>query len=316
MKGLDTIKAFLESGEPLSKDSLPSRGPGEVDREALIHTIMTFHKALCASSLDKDAVQELQVTLKKANATTNQQQPASAATAGITSASPPAPAGEQSEQSHGDSSSKKEKPEEELLCRSMWGMKACVGRDVCPRQHLDLCTDPVCFGNEEHRKACASGKWHGHIKGAIRAEKKKERKKAEERRLHLEQRKFRELQPKFQEWLKQKGNEARGSRGDPPRKKPPQNPAKNPPQQKQQGSQGGQPQQGQQRVKRGPSTPMIRDFVPKHQALTYAQAAAGAAIPMSRASTPVMTQMMAPTDAKSQITSLLQSLTVLMQQVL
>ena len=85
MKGLDTIKAFLESGEPLSKDSLPSRGPGEVDREALIHTIMTFHKALRASSLDKDAVQELQVTLKKANATTNQQQPASAATAGITS---------------------------------------------------------------------------------------------------------------------------------------------------------------------------------------------------------------------------------------
>ena len=73
MKGLDTIKAFLESGEPLSKDSLPSRGPGEVDREALIHTIMSFHKALRASNIDTNAVQEL--VSKKANATTTSASP-------------------------------------------------------------------------------------------------------------------------------------------------------------------------------------------------------------------------------------------------
>ena len=219
---------------------------------------MTFHKALRASSLDRQAVQEL-VALKKANATTTQQ-PASAATAGTS-----APAGEQSEQSHGDSSRKEEKPEEERLCPSMWGTKACVGRDVCPRKHLDLCTDPVCYGNEEHRRSCASGLWHGHMKGAIRAQKIREKKKAEERRLHLLQSKFQEHQPEFQEWLKQKGNESRGSRGDPPRKKPPQKPAKNPPQQKQQASQGrGQPQHPQRREKqaRGPRPVTFGDFVP------------------------------------------------------
>ena len=277
MKGLDVIKRFLEGGEPLSEDSLPSRGPGVVDREALIHTIMSFHKALRAASLDGHAVQEL-VALKKATTTSTSpggetapesgvptaQEPA--ATAGITSAPPSAPAGEQSEQSQGDSSRKEEKPEKERLCPSMWGMKACVGRDVCPRKHIDLCIDPVCFGNEEHRKACTSGKWHGHIKGAIRAEKKKEKKKAEERRLHLLQSKFQEHQPEFQEWLKQKGNESRGSRGDPPRKKPPQKPANNPPQQKQQASQGRyQPQHPQRRENkqaRGPRPVTFGDYVP------------------------------------------------------
>ena len=264
MKGLDVVKSFLEGGEPLTKDSLPSRGTREVDREALIHTILTFHKALRASSLDGQALQELGV-LKKANATTTQQPAVSAATAEITSA----PAGEQSEQSHGDSSRKEEKPEEELLCRSMWGMKACVGRDVCLRKHLDLCVDPVCYGNEEHRKSCASGpnsKWHGHMKGAIRANKIREKKKAEERRLQLEQRMFQECRPEFQEWLKQKGNESRGNRGDPPRNKPTQKPAKNHPQQRQQASQGrDHPQHHQRRENkqaRGPRPVTLGDFVP------------------------------------------------------
>ena len=160
MKGLDVVKSFLEGGEPLTKDSLPSRGTREVDREALIHTILTFHKVLRASSLDGQALQELGV-LKKANATTTQQPAVSAATAEITSA----PAGEQSEQSHGDSSRKEEKPEEERLCPSMWGTKACVGRDVCPRKHLDLCTDPVCYGNEEHSTPGRRGQWLSRASG-------------------------------------------------------------------------------------------------------------------------------------------------------
>ena len=62
---------------------------------------------------------------------------------------------------------------------------------------------------------------------------------------------------------------------------------------------------------------MIGDFVSKqHQSLTYAQAAAGAAMPVTQACAPVMTQVMAGQDTKSQITRLLQSLTVLMQQML
>ena len=68
MKGLEIIKSFLQGGEPLTEDSLPSRGPRVVDREALIHTIMSFHKALRAASLDGHAVQEL-VALKKATTT-------------------------------------------------------------------------------------------------------------------------------------------------------------------------------------------------------------------------------------------------------
>ena len=79
------------------------------------------------------------------------------------------------------------------------------------------------------------------------------------------------------------------------------------PKQKQQGSQGGQSQLDQQRVKRGPKHP---------QAPTYAQTAAGAVIPVTQASAPTLTQVMAVPDVKSQIISQLQSLTVLMQQVL
>ena len=61
------------------------------------------------------------------------------------------------------------------------------------------------------------------------------------------------------------------------------------------------------RIKRGPKHP---------QAPTYAQTAAGAIIPVTQASAPTLTQVMAVPDVKSQIISQLQSLTVLMQQVL
>ena len=70
------------------------------------------------------------------------------------------------------------KPEAERLCVSMWGIKPCPGTasSECLRKHIPLCSNVICYGNEEVRKACANGgKWHGHIRGLIRAEKKNEK---------------------------------------------------------------------------------------------------------------------------------------------
>ena len=70
------------------------------------------------------------------------------------------------------------KPEAERLCVSMWGIKPCPGTasSECSRKHIPLCSNVICYGNEEVRKACANeGKWHGHIRGLIRAEKKNEK---------------------------------------------------------------------------------------------------------------------------------------------
>ena len=70
------------------------------------------------------------------------------------------------------------KPEAERLCVSMWGIKSCPGTasSECLRKHIPLCSNVICYGNEEVRKACANGgKWHGHIRGLIRAEKKNEK---------------------------------------------------------------------------------------------------------------------------------------------
>ena len=162
---------------------------------------------------------------------------------------------ESSKKSGDDSSTKEDKPEELRLCPSMWGTKACVGRQVCRRKHLDLCDNPTCYGNEEHRKTCANGpdgKWHGHIKGAIKAEKKREKKEADQRQ--------------FQAWLKQRGNESRGTRGDPLRQKPPQKSTKNPKTQKQQNHQrkGHQhhPQRRENWPALGPKPLRFGDFIP------------------------------------------------------
>ena len=58
-----------------------------------------------------------------------------------------------------------EKREEDRLCVSMWGKRACPGLPECKRKHLPLCDKTTCFGNPENRRACAEtdGKWHGHI---------------------------------------------------------------------------------------------------------------------------------------------------------
>ena len=311
MKGLEIIKSFLQGGEPLTEDSLPSRGPRVVDREALIHTIMSFHKALRAASLDGHAVQEL-VALKKANPTTTSTSPdgETAPESGVSTA----PAGT-------------EKKEEERLCASMWGKKACPGLPECKRKHLTLCNKGSCYGNPENRRACAEsdGMWHGHIQAAIRAQKKHERQQALQKKDEAERKEYLSDLPTYRAWKAQGNgqNPSTTGRGQKPRQSP-----------------GGQPLQGQQRAKRGPTTIKLGDFVPKQnqqgfqggksqpdqqrvkrgpkhpQAPTYAQAAAGAVIPVTQASAPMLTQVMAVPDVKSQIISQLQSLTVLMQQVL
>ena len=143
MKGYDLIKVYLEKDGPLTVEEGEAALPyKEVDRAALIKMLLEYREKLKA--------------YRPASTT---QQPVSPATTAPPSAeaSTDGPTGVQSEQSHGDSSRKEEKPEEERLCPSMWGTKACMGKDVCPRKHLDLCVDPVCYGNEEHRKSCASG---------------------------------------------------------------------------------------------------------------------------------------------------------------
>ena len=308
MKGLEVIKRFLQGSEPLSKDSLPFP---EVDREALIHTMMSFHKALRAASLDSQAVQEL-VAPKKANTTTTSASPdgETAPESGVSTA----PAGT-------------EKKEEERLCASMWGKKACPGLPECKRKHLTLCDKGSCYGNPENRRACAEsdGRWHGHIQAAIRAQKKHERQQALQKKDEAERKEYLSDLPTYRAWKAQGNgqNPSNTGRGQKPKQSP-----------------GGQPLQGQQRAKRGPTTIKLGDFVPnqnqqgfqggksqpdqqrvkrgpKHpQAPTYAQAAAGAVIPVTQASAPMLTQVMAVPDVKSQIISQLQSLTVLMQQVL
>ena len=208
MKGVDEIRSFLDSGKDFSasKDALPHP---QVDREALIKVLLDLHAENLA----------LKANMPRVNSTASAGPSSSTSSASATSSEL---AAERNKKSGDNSSVKEDKPEELRLCPSMWGTKACVGRSECQRKHLDLCTNPTCYGNEEHRKACANGpdgKWHGHIKGAIKAEKKRERKEAEQRQ--------------FQAWLKQRGNESRGTRGDPPRQKPPQKPTKNPQTQKQ-----------------------------------------------------------------------------------
>ena len=241
MKGVEEIKSFLKSGKDFSasKDALPHP---QVDREALIKVLLELH----AENLS------LKANMPKVNSAAPAGPSSSALSASASSSELTA---ESSKKSGDDSSTKEDKPEELRLCPSMWGTKACVGRQVCRRKHLDLCDNPTCYGNEEHRKTCANGpdgKWHGHIKGAIKAEKKREKKEADQRQ--------------FQAWLKQRGNESRGTRGDPLRQKPPQKSTKNPKTQKQQNHQrkGHQhhPQRRENWPALGPKPLRFGDFIP------------------------------------------------------
>lgn len=300
---------FHELKSQLSQIAFSRR---EVDREALIHTIMSFHKALRAASMDKQAVQEL-VALKKATTTPTSPDGETAPESGV----PTAPAGA-------------EKKEEERMCVSMWGKKACPGLSECKRKHLPLCNKGTCYGNPENRRACAEsdGMWHGHIQSAIKAQKKHDRQQALQKKEESERKEYLAVRKDYRAWKAQGNgpNPSNTGRGQKPKQSP------------QQG------QQGQQRAKRGPTAIMLGDFVPKqkqqgyqggqsqlgrqrvkwgpkhHQAVTYAHAAAGATTPVAQANAPVRAQGSTPAiavaDTKSQILQNLQNLTILMQQVL
>ena len=227
MKGLDIIKSFLEGGEPLTEDSLPSRGTRVVDREALIHTIMSFHKALRAASLDGQAVQELSV-LKKANTTTEASTVATVEHATGASANPSgaiAPetraTAETTVPTNGAATSDPsdvptaasaspgpptqngaatEKAEHEKLCKSMWGKVDCPKQSgqSCQRVHLEWCSKPSCAINEEQSKTCSL--WHGHMRAALHRERVKKKKEAERKKDEADKR-------LFNEWKKQQGNQ-------------------------------------------------------------------------------------------------------------
>ena len=264
MKGLEIIKSFLQGGEPLTEDSLPSRGPRVVDREALIHTIMSFHKALRAASLDGHAVQEL-VALKKANPTTTSTSPdgETAPESGV----PNAPAGATMEATGGENAPEtretaetpvpmngvatpdpsevptaasaspdpstqngaaREKTEKERLCKSMWGKVDCPRQSgqSCVRVHLDWCSKPSCAINEEQSKTCPL--WHGHMRAALHRERVNKRKEAKRKKEEEDQR-------LFKEWKKQQGN-----------KKPPGNSERGPRKQSPQGQPQGYKAKGQE----------------------------------------------------------------------
>ena len=175
MKGLECVKSFLSSGSEdtlsAAKDSLPS---SEVDRDALIQGLLEAR--LRASKLHEklDAL-EAKLGRSEPHASTSAAAAASTRKATLNAATP---AFEPTAQNVVQSAPPSEKREEDKLCVSMWGIKPCPGTasSECIRKHIPLCSNVICYGNEEVRKACANeGKWHGHIRGLLRAEKKNEK---------------------------------------------------------------------------------------------------------------------------------------------
>ena len=234
MKGIEKIKAFLNSGKPQSAMQ-KDLSHLQVDREAILQVLWDQHQNLKARTdvqtteqpraptLDAAAAEEgekkevennvfakLMTAAKRVGVWEEEKQDhgdpapwsglkasappfvpthataALSATTGAEASAPPshATAGggkpRQAKPSPGPSaeSGRVVKPEAERLCVSMWGIKPCPGTasSECLRKHIPLCSNVICYGNEEVRKACANGgKWHGHIRGLIRAEKKNEK---------------------------------------------------------------------------------------------------------------------------------------------
>ena len=175
MKGEDVIKAFLSSGKDLSacKDALPHQ---EVDREALIKVLVQLHLENLALKANMPSESSEASTSALSAAAISEQMPSKLSVA----ANPFEP----SAQEVVSAQKPEEKPEKDKLCPSMWGVKPCPGRSTCVRTHLTLCNNPTCFSNEDQHKACSAGpngKWHGHVRAAIRAEKKRMREVTEKR---------------------------------------------------------------------------------------------------------------------------------------
>ena len=239
-KGTKEVTDFLKAKRPISaaKEDLPSTA---VHREAILHAAMQL----------QDKVEALEAKLGESTpmvtgpqASTSREVPSNTAedvttTKARLNAATPAfePKASTSEQSVAANSSEsgakknEKKPEDasqasagikkpgDKLCHSMWGKKQCLDRATCEYKHLALCHEPACYGNAELRKACSegpAGKWHGHIRALINADKRRERLEADRR--------------DFAAWqkAKQKGNKAGGNRGAPHHKQPPKRPQAHP----------------------------------------------------------------------------------------
>ena len=70
-----------------------------------------------------------------------------------------------------------EKPEDQKMCRVMWGKYPCPGPD-CARVHIRWCSKPACIISEE-KPECVL--WHGHTRAVLQREKAKKKKEAEQK---------------------------------------------------------------------------------------------------------------------------------------
>ena len=217
MKGINEIKLYLGSGNSLSvqvaKDILPST---EVDRDALFHVLIEQQKEL--ATLKAAAALTPQSELKGAAALSASAASTSKLSVAANSFEPGAKNNEKKPEDASQDSAEIKRPEDKL-CRSMWGKKQCLDRATCVYKHLALCHEPACYGNPELRKACSegpAGKWHGHIRSLIKADKRRERLEADRR--------------DFAAWqkAKHKGNRAGGNRGAPHHNQPQKRPQVHP----------------------------------------------------------------------------------------
>ena len=229
-KGTKEVIDFLKAKKAitLAKEELPSSA---VHREAILHVAIMLQEKLealeaklvgsepHASNSAAAAALTPQSELKGAAALSASAASTSKLSVAANSFEPGAKNNEKKPEDASQDSAEIKRPEDKL-CRSMWGKKQCLDRATCVYKHLALCHEPACYGNAELRKACSegpAGKWHGHIRALINADKRRERLEADRR--------------DFAAWqkAKQKGNKAGGNRGAPhhnqPQKRPQVHPA-------------------------------------------------------------------------------------------
>ena len=328
-KGTQEVYDFLAANKPITAaKELPS---SLVLREAILHVAITLHQANLVLQEEVSNLKAKQPAGEPSN--TAGATPSNAAGTPSNAAATQNAAGDSTPKSEqvpltlsvaansfvpsakkNDSksmatSAPTEKSEAEKLCRSMWGYKECPKNsgEECVRIHLLICDRPVCYGNPDVCQTCqeSTGKWHGHIKAAHVAQRKRERQEAKNRQQEAEKKEFMSKRKEFLAWNKKQGNLVNPSgRGKPAK-----------------GASWGHTKQenkGKQRVQRGPSDRTLGDFYPKqHSNRTFRPAPA----PVKSAwEQPLVTRRNPPTDARSeargQIQELLLNLTEVLQQVL
>ena len=224
-KGTKEVIDFLKAKKAitLAKEELPSSA---VHREAILHVAIMLQEKLEALEAKLEGSEPHASNAAAAAASTPHSELKGAAALSATAATFVPKESEENERKP-----KEKKPEDaskesagikkpqDKLCQSMWGKKQCLDRATCVYKHLALCHEPACYGNAELRKACSegpAGKWHGHIRALIKADKKRERLEADRR--------------DFAAWqkAKQKGNKAGGNRGAPHHNQPQKRPQVHP----------------------------------------------------------------------------------------